>query len=75
MPHLSRDLIPYHGTGATVDLARVHARAEAKVAEIQEKMENLQRMRDTHLKLIGTGEGSGSLDDCPILDAIDEGSS
>ncbi|MEW5926083.1 MAG: MerR family DNA-binding protein [Gemmatimonadota bacterium] len=53
--------------------ADVKARAEAKVAEIQQKMEDLQRMRDTLLKLIGACEGSGSLDDCPILDAFGEG--
>lgn len=55
--------------------ADVKARAETKVAEIREKMQDLQRMRDTLLKLIGACHGSGSLDDCPILDAFDEGSS
>lgn len=47
--------------------ADVKARAEAKVAQIEEKMHDLQRMRDTLLKLIGACEGSGPLDDCPIL--------
>ena len=55
--------------------ADVKARAEAKVAEIQVKMEDLQRMRDTLLRLIGACDGSGTLDDCPILDAFDEGPS
>lgn len=60
-------------TGATK--AEVKAQAEAKVAEIEEKMRDLQRIRDTLIKLIGACEGSGSLDDCPILDAFEEGPS
>ena len=55
--------------------ADVKARAEAKVAEIEVKMRDLQRMRDTLLKLIGACEGTGPLDDCPILDAFDHGAS
>jgi MerR family copper efflux transcriptional regulator len=53
--------------------AEVKMRAEAKVAEITEKMQDLQRMRDTLLKLIGACEGTGPLEDCPILDAFDQG--
>ena len=53
----------------------IKARAQEKVDEIEEKMRDLQRMRDTLLKLIGSCEGSGSLDDCPILDAFDDGPS
>lgn len=53
--------------------ADVKARAEAKIAEIREKMEDLQRMRDSLLKLIGGCDGNGTLDDCPILKAFDEG--
>lgn len=55
--------------------ADVKARAEAKIEEIREKMEDLQRMRDSLLKLIGACDGSGALDDCPILEAFDEGPS
>ena len=55
--------------------ADVKAKAEAKVAEIRVKMEDLQRMRDSLLKLIGACDGMGSLDDCPILEAFDEGPS
>lgn len=55
--------------------AEVKARAEAKVAEIEEKARDLQRMRDTLLKLIGACEGMGSLEDCPILEAFDQGRS
>lgn len=55
--------------------AEVKARAEAKAAEIEEKMRDLQRMRDTLMKLIGACEGTGPLEDCPILEAFDRGSS
>lgn len=55
--------------------ADVKARAEAKIEEIRAKMEDLQRMRDSLLKLIGSCDGSGALDDCPILEAFDEGPS
>ena len=53
--------------------AEIKAQAEAKAAEIEEKMRDLQRMRDTLMKLIGACEGAGTLDDCPILEAFDRG--
>ncbi len=53
--------------------ADVRARAEEKTREIEEKMRDLQRMRDTLMKLIGACEGMGSLEDCPILEAFDQG--
>jgi MerR family copper efflux transcriptional regulator len=53
--------------------AEVKAQAEVKVAEIEEKLRDLQRMRDTLLKLIGACEGTGTLEDCPILEAFDQG--
>lgn len=51
----------------------IKARAETKVAEIEGKIHDLQRMRDTLLKLIGACEGSGTLEDCPILEAFEQG--
>ncbi len=51
----------------------IKAQAEAKAAEIEEKMRDLQRMRDTLMKLIGACDGTGALDDCPILEAFDQG--
>lgn len=54
-----------------VDKWDIKTRAEAKVAEIERKMSDLQRMRDTLIKVIGLCEGSGPLDDCPILEAFD----
>ena len=38
-------------------------------------MRDLQRMRDTLMKLFGACEGTGPLEDCPILVAFDRGSS
>jgi MerR family mercuric resistance operon transcriptional regulator len=55
--------------------AEIKARAQAKVDEIGEKVRDLQRMRDTLLKLIGSCEGTGTIEDCPILEAFDEGPS
>jgi MerR family mercuric resistance operon transcriptional regulator len=55
--------------------AEIKARAQAKVDEIGEKMRDLQRMRDTLLKLIGSCEGTGTVEDCPILEAFDQGPS
>lgn len=53
--------------------ADVKARAEAKLEEIEAKLRDLQRMRDTLLKLIGACDGTGPLDDCPILGAFRHG--
>lgn len=55
--------------------AEIRTRAEAKVEEIGEKLRDLQRIRDTLLKLIGSCEGTGTVEDCPILMAFDQGSS
>lgn len=55
--------------------AEIKARAQAKVDEIEEKTKNLQRMRDSLLKLIGACEGTGTVEDCPILQAFDTGPS
>lgn len=55
--------------------AEIKTRAQAKVDEIEEKMRDLQRMRDTLLKLIGSCEGTGTVEDCPILEAFDQGPS
>lgn len=53
--------------------AEMKARAQAKVGEIEEKMRDLQHMRDTLMKLIGSCEGTGTAEDCPILEAFDRG--
>lgn len=55
------------------DKGSVKAGAEAKVTEIEAKLAELHRMRDTLLKLIGACQGVGPVDDCPILDAFGQG--
>lgn len=53
--------------------ADVKVRAEEKVADIEIKIRDLRRMRDSLLKLIGACQGTGPLEDCPILEAFDRG--
>ena len=49
----------------------VKSRAEAKVAEIEEKISDLQRMRDVLLKLTAACSGDLPVADCPILEAME----
>lgn len=51
--------------------ARVRARAEARLAEIEEKLRALRRMKRALEALIRDCEGRGSASVCPILDALD----
>ena len=55
-----------------VSCADVKAKAVAKVAEVDEKIESLTRMRDTLLDITRSCAGEGPTSDCPILDAIDD---
>ena len=51
--------------------ADVQERAEAKIAEIEEKIRSLRSMKKALVKLVNQCSGSRPVDDCPILDAID----
>ncbi len=51
--------------------ADVLQRAEAKVADIEEKIGDLKRMKKALAKLMDACPGKGPLSDCPILDALD----
>ena len=44
--------------------------AEIKIAEIEGKIQSLERMRDALAKLVGTCEESRQAEECPILWAI-----
>ena len=55
--------------------ADVKQRAEAKIIVIKAKIRDLQRTRDVLVKLTASCPGYGPLDDCPILEALDEGGS
>lgn len=48
----------------------VKKRAEAKVADIEEKIRDLQRMKSALAKLIAACEGRGPTSECPILEAL-----
>lgn len=51
--------------------ADVKQRAEAKIADIDDKMRSLRRMKKVLDKLTKSCSGRGSVDDCPILEALD----
>jgi len=55
------------------DRADVRRRAEAKTADIEEKILDLQRMRNALISLVATCDGCGPASDCPILDAMEDG--
>jgi MerR family copper efflux transcriptional regulator len=49
----------------------VKARAEVKIADIEEKIRTLQRMRKALLRLTRECGATGGGADCPILEALD----
>jgi MerR family transcriptional regulator, copper efflux regulator len=51
--------------------AEVKGRAEAKIADIEEKIRTLQRMKRALAKLTNACSGDGPTSECPILDAIE----
>lgn len=56
-----------------VGCADVRKRARDKVSEIQEKIEALRRMEGALSQLVDRCGGRGPIEECPILDAMDEG--
>ena len=52
--------------------ADVKQRAEAKIIVIKAKIRDLQRTRAVLVKLTAACPGYGPLDDCPILEALEE---
>ncbi len=50
----------------------VQARAEAKIADIEERIARLDAMKRALGELVAQCHGEGSVSDCPILDALDE---
>ena len=51
--------------------AEVKQRAEAKIADIEAKLDSLRRMKQALVKLTKACGGRGTASDCPILDALD----
>ncbi|HUF13914.1 MAG TPA: MerR family DNA-binding protein [Longimicrobiales bacterium] len=56
---------------ADVDCEGVRVRAEAKLAEVEEKIRDLERIRSTLGELVQTCLDQGSSGDCPILAALE----
>jgi MerR family mercuric resistance operon transcriptional regulator len=50
----------------------VKQKVKAKLIDVEEKIETLQRMRQILIKLKNSCPGQGSLDECPILEALDQ---
>lgn len=51
--------------------ADVRKRAIAKIAEIEQKMETLQRMKEVLARLAAECEERGPVSECPILEALE----
>ena len=51
--------------------AAIRARAETKIADIQEKIRSLESMKKTLQKLTKVCDGCAPLAECPILDSLD----
>lgn len=51
--------------------AEVRSRAEAKIADVEEKIATLQRIKRALKRLATECRGKGPISDCPILDALD----
>ncbi len=49
----------------------VKERATAKIADIEEKVRTLQRMKRALTKLTAACDGCGSTSECPILEALE----
>ncbi len=49
----------------------VRKKTEAKVRDIEEKIDALQKIKHSLLHLIGQCDGHGTVDDCPIIEALE----
>ena len=56
---------------ASATRAEVRQQARAKVADIEARIADLQRMRDVLLRLIKKCQGDGAATGCPILGALE----
>lgn len=52
------------------DVARVKRSAQAKLADVEQRLSTLTRMRDGLMQLIAACPGHGRAADCPILKAL-----
>lgn len=56
-----------------VNRADIRARAETKIADIEQKLRTLEAMKTALHNLTERCEGCGPLAECPILESLDEG--
>jgi MerR family transcriptional regulator, copper efflux regulator len=52
---------------------QIKKRAEAKIEDIEDKISSLQRMSQVLRKVTAACGGKGSVSECPILDALEDG--
>lgn len=56
--------------GSGRNVAKVRRAAQAKLADIEQRLEELERMGDGLRKLVAACPGHGRAEDCPILNAL-----
>lgn len=56
----------------TTPALEVRNKAERKVKEIDEKIKTLQNMKHVLMRLIGQCDGHGTVNDCPIIEALEK---
>ena len=49
----------------------IRKKAEAKVKDIEEKITSLESMKHALVHLIGQCDGHGTVDNCPIIEALE----
>jgi MerR family transcriptional regulator, copper efflux regulator len=67
-----KDIRQLLGLSKQRDVARVKRAAEVKLAEVEERLAALTRVRDGLATLVATCPGHGRAADCPILKALGE---
>ena len=67
-----KDIRELLGLSKQRDVARVKRAAEKKLAEVEERLAALTRVRDGLATLVATCPGHGRAADCPILKALGE---
>jgi MerR family transcriptional regulator, copper efflux regulator len=67
-----KDIRELLGLSKQRDVARVKRAAEKKLAEVEERLAALNRVRNGLARLVATCPGHGRAADCPILKALGE---
>jgi MerR family mercuric resistance operon transcriptional regulator len=65
-----KDLLALRVDPATT-CAAVRKRAESKIADVEEKIEDLKRIKKALKKLTAACHGLGPISECPILEALE----